>query len=157
MDAGEDARVGDAAVDGGDAGVSDAGADSCVTQTFYRDRDDDGYGNNAEPIEACEAPTDYVAKGGDCRDAFAGANPGQDMFFEVPIDTNPANGFDYNCDGTDEKETPHLWGDPIQLCGPTRRPGWTFSVPECGESGSFKFYRATTMDCPVETRTQACR
>ncbi|MCK6518179.1 putative metal-binding motif-containing protein, partial [Myxococcota bacterium] len=54
----------------------DGAADEGVTSTFYQDADGDGYGDDAAPIEACEAPEGASAIGGDCDDADVAFNPG---------------------------------------------------------------------------------
>jgi hypothetical protein len=60
------------------------------SQTFYRDADNDGYGNAAIAIRACTAPAGYVAQAGDCNDSDAAVRPGA---VEV------CDGKDNNCDG----------------------------------------------------------
>jgi hypothetical protein len=58
---------------------------------WYRDADDDGYGNSDATTEACTAPDGYSAMGGDCDDSDPDVHPGVD---EV------CNDFDDDCDGT---------------------------------------------------------
>jgi predicted outer membrane repeat protein len=59
--------------------------------TFYVDRDGDGYGITTEPIlKACQAPPGFAALKGDCNDADASINPGA-----VEI----CDGKDNNCNG----------------------------------------------------------
>jgi hypothetical protein len=77
-DAGEDdAGPSDAGRDaaGRDSGPTpDGGPDAgdgqmpCELATFYRDADEDGLGNPTDTLQACEAPTGYVAVAGDCDD-----------------------------------------------------------------------------------------
>ncbi len=59
--------------------------------TWYRDGDSDGYGDAATTVEACEAPSTYLADATDCDDTEAAINPGAD---EV------CNDLDDDCDGT---------------------------------------------------------
>jgi len=47
-----------------------------VLYTFYRDVDLDTYGNDADTVEACTAPSGYIARGGDCNDSVAAIHPG---------------------------------------------------------------------------------
>ena len=77
-------------------GLIDADDDSLDASglgMFYADDDGDGYGDDATLVQACEAPDQYVAEGGDCDDADTAYNPGVD---ESDC-TDPA---DYNCDGS---------------------------------------------------------
>jgi len=48
-----------------------------TTVTWYRDIDEDGYGDTEKPYEDCEAPDGYVEADGDCDDEDADRNPGQ--------------------------------------------------------------------------------
>ena len=69
----------------------DGQIDEGLKSTFYRDLDDDGYGNTAESTPACSAPAGYVVKSGDCDDSNAAVHSGVQ---EVCDD-----GIDNNCDG----------------------------------------------------------
>jgi hypothetical protein len=59
--------------------------------TFYHDFDKDGYGRNEVTLEACAAPLNYVAVGGDCNDRNAAIHPGSSG--------PPNDGIDNNCNG----------------------------------------------------------
>ncbi|MCB9744521.1 MAG: hypothetical protein H6741_10865 [Alphaproteobacteria bacterium] len=67
--------------------------DGAATSTFYGDGDGDGWGDDGDTVEACEAPEGYVGQGGDCdnssTDYFPGAREG-----------DCADPNDYNCDGS---------------------------------------------------------
>jgi hypothetical protein len=65
--------------------------DEGVQSTFYRDLDNDTYGNAAQTIQACSAPVGYVANSTDCDDNNAAMNPGA---------TELCNTIDDDCDGT---------------------------------------------------------
>ena len=65
------------------------------TTTWYGDGDGDGYGLDTDTLTACEAPTGYVATGGDCEDGDAAVNPAAD---EV------CDGQDNDCDGLMDDE-----------------------------------------------------
>lgn len=62
--------------------------------TFYRDADDDGYGNASATTVACSAPAGYVTRAGDCDDSDAGVNPDA---------TETCNGDDDDCDGASDE------------------------------------------------------
>ena len=61
--------------------------------THYRDRDNDGFGNNAEPLTLCSsfAPMGYVSNGSDCDDQNSSIFPGATEI--------GCNGIDENCNG----------------------------------------------------------
>jgi hypothetical protein len=61
--------------------------------TYYRDSDGDGYGTNAETIDACDLPGGYADNAEDCDDDVSTANP-------RGVEIN-WNGIDENCDGRD--------------------------------------------------------
>ena len=91
----DDATVGpDAAetCDGRDNNC-DGAVDEGALLTFYADGDGDGYGDDALPVEACEAPEGYAAQGEDCDDGDPQVNPGA-------AETDCADPKDYNCDGS---------------------------------------------------------
>lgn len=69
-------------------GVIDEGVES----TWYADGDSDGYGSVATSVEACVAPTGYVADATDCDDANPAVHPN---VIESCIDA-----VDLNCDGS---------------------------------------------------------
>ena len=65
--------------------------DEGVQSTFYRDLDNDTYGNAAQTIQACSAPVGYVSNSSDCDDSNSGINPGA---------AELCNTIDDDCDGT---------------------------------------------------------
>ncbi|MDD2986506.1 MopE-related protein [Flavobacterium sp.] len=62
-----------------------------VLSTWYPDVDEDGFGDENNSIEACEAPIGYIDIGGDCDDVVTSINPGAT---EICYD-----GIDQNCNG----------------------------------------------------------
>jgi Putative metal-binding motif/Secretion system C-terminal sorting domain len=72
----------------------DGSTDEGLLITFYRDFDNDSYGNASISLQACTAPAGYVANSTDCNDANSAVHPGATEF---------CNGIDDDCDGsTDE-------------------------------------------------------
>ncbi len=69
----------------------DGSIDEGVTTTFYRDLDNDGFGNLAVTIQACSVPVGYVANSTDCNDGNAAVSP---------ADAEICNGIDDNCNGS---------------------------------------------------------
>jgi hypothetical protein len=59
--------------------------------TWYADVDGDGYGDSADAVIACSAPSGYVANGEDCDDADPATSPGGE---------ETCDGTDEDCDGT---------------------------------------------------------
>lgn len=73
-----------------DAGgtTTDAG---CTEARYYRDADGDGYGDPADPMDACWMPSGYVTNDDDCLDGDRSVNPGAD---------EKCDAVDNDCDGT---------------------------------------------------------
>lgn len=63
----------------------------CVTATYYRDADGDGYGDASDVMDACAPPFGYVDNDDDCLDSDASARPGG---------TEVCDAIDNDCDGT---------------------------------------------------------
>jgi hypothetical protein len=84
----------------------DGGVDPASETTFYRDRDRDGFGDDAAVVQACVNPdaAHYQTVGGDCDDADVQVFPGQ-----VEI----CNSIDDNCDTLVDEDDPLL--DPAML------------------------------------------
>lgn len=75
----------------------DGNIDEGVTTTFYRDFDEDGYGDPNDTSEACSAPVGYVSDNTDCDDSNPAVHPGA---------TEICNGIDDNCDGVIDEDCP---------------------------------------------------
>ena len=73
--------------------------DEGVRITFYRDADNDSYGNVTITIQACTAPSGYVTNSTDCNDANAAINPAA---------TELCDGVDNNCNGTVDEGFPNI-------------------------------------------------
>jgi predicted outer membrane repeat protein len=79
--------------DGVDNNCSGDESDAVDRSTWYLDSDQDGFGQAAQILEACEQPAGYAAADGDCDDSDAAYNPGA-----AEDDCSDPN--DYNCDGS---------------------------------------------------------
>ena len=71
-----------------DGSVDESGSVDAIT--WYRDTDNDGYGNASATVTACTAPSGYVANSGDCDDAARSV---------YPLAPETCNGTDDDCDG----------------------------------------------------------
>jgi hypothetical protein len=99
----EDCDDNDAAVNPGADEICDGLDNDCDEQidvdavdggTWYADVDQDGFGDESNPVFDCTQPADLIAEGGDCDDASATVFPGADEL---------CNEIDDDCDGeTDE-------------------------------------------------------
>lgn len=85
--------------DGSDNDCSGA-ADEGLLSTFYPDRDGDGFGQDGEPVEACTAPSGYIALGGDCDDADSATHSGA---------AEVCDGADNDCDSVVDNGFESAW------------------------------------------------
>ena len=125
-----------------DSGIDDTSdtndTNDCSTQTFYEDLDGDGFGTNTT-VNACTAPSGYVAKNGDCNDADTAIHPNSD---ETCDDT------DWNCDGDNFKDAVNAstfyadadddgYGDPNSSKAACSEPaGHVTDSTDCDDSDS---------------------
>jgi hypothetical protein len=122
-------------------------------QVFYQDADGDGFGNRdgvvgttTTPSLTAKAgcmgsppPAGYVADNTDCDDGDPNAHPNQTAYFATP--TLGKHNFDYDCNGTNETETPQYVS--CKFCGAVGSCSSTTGVcSSAGETGSFQ--------CPQE-------
>jgi hypothetical protein len=81
--------------------LDDPSLDPTSYLTWYRDRDGDGFGDDATATEACEAPDGHVIEGGDCDDARAASSP-------VGLEACDARDEDEDCDGLEDDDDPDV-------------------------------------------------
>jgi hypothetical protein len=65
--------------------VADSG-DPCTLSTFYADSDGDGFGDEASPTDACEAPSGTVENADDCDDTDADVGDGLTWYIDADGD-----------------------------------------------------------------------
>ncbi|MBI3248382.1 MAG: DUF11 domain-containing protein [Deltaproteobacteria bacterium] len=112
--------------------------DEGVTTTYYRDADNDGFGNPTNSTQACTQPAGYVADQSDCNDANNAIHPGV---------AELCNGLDDNCNSQiDEGLSPTIFyrdadgdgfGDlalPLQTCAAP--PGYVANNTDCNDAQS---------------------
>jgi hypothetical protein len=68
-----------------------------IIQSYYRDRDDDGFGNKSSVVMTLLPPEGYVSDNRDCDDNNATINPDQEEILD---------GLDNNCDGQIDEGIP---------------------------------------------------
>ena len=112
----------------------DGAIDEGLTTTFYRDADEDGFGDPFSPLDACTQPEGYVPNRTDCDDADPDVNPGA---------TETCNGVDDDCDGAvDEGLTTTFYRDadgdgfgdplsPLEAC--TQPAGYVLDQEDCND------------------------
>ena len=69
----------------------DASIDEGVTETYWADVDDDGWGDAGSTIQSCSEPSGYTDRAGDCDDGLASVNPNA---WEI------CDGIDNDCDAS---------------------------------------------------------
>ncbi len=118
----------------------DGQIDENVTNTYYADADDDGFGDPATGVAACEAPDGYVATNTDCDDNEANAWPGNPEVcdgIDNDCDTVIDNGVGtmYYADGDDDG-----YGDPASGAVACEQPdGTVLDNTDCDDTNNKAF------------------
>lgn len=123
--------------------AEDDGVDPCTLYPrWYRDGDNDSYGNEDDSVCQMLQPDSYVNRAGDCCDTNEYVNPDQTNFFDVPYRCHDLDLWDYNCDGLMEGEIPSYFD--YDACSQADNTGdcdllryWLRTSPQpCGSTGS---------------------
>jgi putative metal-binding protein len=75
---------------------------ACTPSPWYRDQDGDGYGTEADIVNACDPPAGYVASRGDCNELSEWVNPAAGEIcnsIDDDCDLATDEGFDVDGDG----------------------------------------------------------
>lgn len=135
------------------------GAPGCIW--FYRDADDDGYGDkNFRAVCMCTNPdpSSYADNDLDCYDADNRVHPSSN-YYSASYGNPPS--WDYDCDGQIEKEYVDLYqGCTGNMYGNCVGDGWDGTVvPACGVTASFRDCSGAWPGCSTSTLpvTQKCK
>ncbi len=136
----------------------DGQTDEGVQSTFYRDFDNDGYGNPSITILACSAPVGYVSNNTDCNDSNLNINPAA---------TEVCNTADDDCDASIDEGTTTTYyrdqdndtfGDISVTTEACSQPvGYVSNSLDCDDSNGFIYPGATEVcniiddDCDGQT------
>ncbi|MCK6529982.1 putative metal-binding motif-containing protein [Myxococcota bacterium] len=94
--------------DGLDQDCDDQADEDLHFVTYYRDRDEDGYGDDADTASSCDGPpSGYSSDDGDCDDHDDDIHPG----------AFACDGLDTDCDGLPDADELDDDGDGITECG----------------------------------------
>ena len=109
--------------------------DEGVTETFYQDMDQDGYGlaDMGKAIQACEAPAlGYATQIGDCDDSRMDVNPGTPELCDQ-VDNNCNQTIDEGCECVDNEVVD--CGFNVGICQPGTQVCSRGQLGECGGGG----------------------
>lgn len=118
--------------------------------TWFRDRDGDGYGSDAEALQACDPPLGFATAGGDCNESDPNVNPanietcnGEDDDCDFQVDEGGASWcVDADADGH---------GDPDDVIYACDRPsGYVASCEDCDDGDSTSYPSAPELDDGVD-------
>jgi hypothetical protein len=112
--------------------------------TWYRDEDEDGYGDASRSTQACEAPSGWVEDDQDCDDLNPGVNPGEQERCDPEDDDEDCDGLaDDLDDDTIGQSAAYLDedGDGFGLEGHTGLAcdsgnGWALEAGDCDDNNS---------------------
>jgi len=130
-------------------------------KTYYRDADNDGWGDSGNQKTLCAATGSWdTTTGGDCCDSDSNAKPGQNEWY---ASTNNCGGWDYNCNNNTDyqynKSNVECNGGGFSGCS-VSEAGWDGGRPGCGSSAKWlKDCNWSFFSCnkKTEDRQQKCR
>lgn len=153
-----DCNDGNASIYPGATEVCNALDDNCnsqvdegVLQTYYRDGDDDGFGNAKDLIQSCEAPLGYVIDNTDCDDSDFTERPGQTWFYDSDRD-----GYGSAQRAINACERPSGYVIDSYDCNdsdPAERPGQTWYADADGDGYTDGLTNTTECSRPLHYRT----
>ncbi|TDP76509.1 MopE-related protein [Bradymonas sediminis] len=89
----------------------DGEVDGGLDGTYYKDADGDGFGDDSDSVQGCDAANNYTTQtGGDCNDLNASVYP------DAPI-MECASPIDYNCNGSASCDDPGCMGEICRADG----------------------------------------
>ncbi|ADO72424.1 MopE-related protein [Stigmatella aurantiaca] len=110
----------------------DGVVDEGVTNTYYRDADDDGYGVSSPTKQACAVSPGYAYNANDCDDGRANVRPGANEI---------CDGLDNNCNGVADEGVTATWYRDADGDG---YGNWNDRTPSCWQSAG---YVSNPLDC----------
>ncbi len=111
----------------------------CTTKhVFFRDQDQDGFGDSKKSVRACGAPRGFVSNSKDCYDQNRRARPGQRDYYAVH---RGDGSFDYDCDGRQTRRfVTRAYCRVKESGGCSLASGWgRGKIPKCGEPAVFSW------------------
>jgi hypothetical protein len=118
----------------------DGQIDEEVLTTYYKDFDEDSYGDPANTATGCSTPGGYVANSADCNDTNETIFPGAEEICDDGVDNNCDGAIDEGCPATGTVELDGFYYDSVQTAygkvGSTINSGLTIKLQatEFGES-----------------------
>jgi uncharacterized protein DUF1566/List-Bact-rpt repeat protein len=111
-------------------------ANFCILQTWYKDSDDDGYGNPAVSASSCTQPTGYVLDNSDCDDSDPDEFPGQTWYTDEDGDLYSDGVIAVSCERPANCYLPSELTSTLGDCDdsdPDEFPGQTWYTDEDGD------------------------
>jgi len=132
----------------------DGDFDENPSESFYRDRDGDGYGVPDDTITACSAPDGYAPLPTDCNDDQRNFNPGVAEECDGEDDEDCDMVVDEGCPCTPEGSTRPCGSEPAQAGVGVCRAGTNLCTAEGWSPECFDVIEPATEDCNMDTPPQ---